>query len=278
MPTNILHGQPVVDAMLEKRKNEKPVTLGIFEGMNDEAQSYMTQLRKTAEDMPVNIHPFRMTAATTWEDLHDMMMAWNKDPDIDGYFVQTPLPEHLKGIEHDFSLWIAPGKDIDVQGPEQRGNVYEKKKGQILPPTPFAVMKMLKHYGIGVRGKIATVIGDGNVGRLLKVMLGNDGATQVMTNVDTPPEAIPIFTRMSDIVVGAAPVPDQITGDMIKPGATVINVGMERIENKWHGNIHVPSVQEVAGNVSKVLGGLGPVTVASLIEMVFRARDLKRKK
>lgn len=266
-------GKPVVDAMLDdlsEDRTEAGLTI-VQVGELPESASYVKQVKKTAE----RIRNLRLTHLQLPEtidtgDLQGALMDLGTDRTVSGYMLQLPLPEHLQERLQEVRDWISPKKDIDLQGFEQRGIFLSgKQEGQLLPPTPYAVMKMLKHYRVDVRGRIAVIIGDGQVGGLLKVMMGNDKATQIVVNECTPDLAS--FTRQGDIVVGASGIPDLLTGDMIKDGAVVVNVGMKFMDGKMRGDVDVESVAKRASKVTPILGGLGQVTVMALIQNALRA-------
>jgi methylenetetrahydrofolate dehydrogenase (NADP+) / methenyltetrahydrofolate cyclohydrolase len=280
MSATLLQGQPVVDAMLQPLEAElENTTLAVVQvGGKPESNSYVKQLRNTAKRLPgLTVDHIGLAAHETLDALHLVMKDLNRRPEVAGYMLQLPLPSHLQERLQEVRHWIAPEKDIDLFGYTQRGVfLSEKRPGQLLPPTPYAVMKMLQHARFDVRGKVVVVVGDGMVGSMLKVMLGNDKATQIVCNEHTPDLAS--FVMRGDVVVGAAGVPNIITGDMLKPGAVAINVGMKWNEEKkiMEGDIDVDSVMDRASIVTPVKGGTGPATVAALVQNVFRAARMRK--
>lgn len=272
MPAELLLGRPVVDAMLLPLADEPEHGLAVIQvGSTPESDSYVKQAKNTAKRMPnLAFTHLHLSRDATREELRDAMRACREDPHVHGCMLQLPLPPHLHPHLEEIRDWMAPEKDVDLLGTRQRGLLTrEKRPNQIVPPTPYAVMKLLQYYDVEVRGKIAAVVGDGEVGALLKIMLGNDKATQIVCNDKTPD--VGELTRLADIVVGCCAAPDSIRGDRVKPGATVVNVGMREVHGTLRGDVHVESVRERAARVTPVLGGLGPVTVAALIQNVFRA-------
>jgi|GEM_PF-2827147 len=273
MAAEMMYGKPVVDAMID-RLNEEKIDAGLTVvqvGSLPESSSYVTQVEKTADKLPhLGFEHAHLQESTTFEELQLIIRDLNRNPKVSGYMFQLPLPSKLQVRLDEIRKWISPDKDVDLIGHAQRGVFLSgKREGQLLPPTPYAVMKMLKMYQIDVMGKIAVIIGDGHVGSLLKIMMGNDKATQIVCNEHTPDLAH--LTRQGDIVVAATGIPNIMNGSMIKEGAVVVNVGMKFVNGTMMGDVDVDSVKEVASKVTPVSKGLGPVTVAALIQNTFRA-------
>ena len=280
MPAEMMLGQPVVDAIIERCEQQSPVeaTLAIIQvGDKPESTSYVRQAKKQAPMFPgLKLVHHQLPVSTAAEELRDLMHRLNNEPSISAYMLQQPLPPRLQDNIDDIRGWIAPEKDADPFGHRERGKLFgQKRPDQIVPCTPYAVMKMLDHYQVIVKGKVFVIVGDGQVGGLLKVMVGNDKGTQVVCNEFTPDLAH--WTRQGDIVVGAAGrVPNLINAEMIKEGAVVVNVGMIDVAGHMKGDIHVESVQEKARLVTPVLKGLGRVTVAALMQNVLRLERARR--
>jgi 5,10-methylene-tetrahydrofolate dehydrogenase/methenyl tetrahydrofolate cyclohydrolase len=282
MPAQLMLGKPVVEAILAPLEQEQvESTLAVVQvGGRKESNSYIKQLTKTAERITqMGLEHHLLDDSASPERLYQEITDLNRRPEVGGYMLQLPLPEHLQSRMNEIRSWIEPSKDLEVLGYTQRGMFFsEAVPGQLLPPTPYGVMKMLRVHQVNMRGKIAVIVGDGLVGEALKVMMGHDKLTQIVCNETTPD--ISSLTRMGDIVVGAAGVPNIVTGDMVKDGAVVINVGMKfnTDTNKMDGDIDVESVQQRASLVTPVMGGSGPVTVAALVQNLFRAVRLAKAK
>jgi methylenetetrahydrofolate dehydrogenase (NADP+)/methenyltetrahydrofolate cyclohydrolase len=280
MSSQLIFGKPVVETMISDLAQQTiDVRLSVIQvGNAPESESYIKQLRTTAAKLTrLCIDTHQLRESTTLEELFGLMTMLNLDRSLSGYMLHLPLPPELQANLDRIRSWINAEQDIDMLGYTQRGKFFsEKRKGQILPPTPYAVMKMLKMYlphrddgKEPTYGKRVAIVGDGQIGSMLKHMLRNDCATQLVINdASHEPEEL---CRMADIIVGAAGVPDLITKDWIKEGAVVINVGMKFMNGKMHGDIDVESVREKAAMVTPVLGGTGPVTVAALIQNAYRA-------
>ena len=195
----------------------------------------------------------------------------NGDERVDGMIVQLPLPGDLDGnaaVEA-----IDPAKDADGLHPHNLGLLVLDRPGP-QPATPTGVMRILAHYGIETRGALAVVVGRSFlVGRPLALMLGAKGvdATVVQAHSRTPD--LGSLTRQADILVAAAGIPALITADHVKPGATVIDIGINRTETGLVGDVDFTSVREVAGAITPVPGGVGPMTIASLLANTVAAAE-----
>lgn len=286
MPAQLMLGKPIVDSILESIQQEQThPTLGIIQvGDQPESNSYITQAQRTVNKIRDHMHLRlqKLSEEVTAKELRELMLDWNADPAMDGYMLLQPLTRHLEDIFQEIRRWINPKKDVDLLGFEQRGVFLSGKlEGQMLPPTPYAVIKCIRHFRDSIedniKGKTVTVVGDGKVGSMLKVMLGNDGATQIMCNEHTPPTKFKELVGLGDIVVGAADnAADIITADMIKEGAVVINVGMKKVGDTFKGNVLVDdAMMERASKVTPILGGLGPVTVVALMRNTCKAARMK---
>ncbi len=278
MSAQLMLGKPVVDAILgplEQEQNESTLVV-VQVGGRPESNSYVSQLTRTSKRIPqMKFEHHLLDGTISLDNLREEILDLNRRPDVGGYMLQLPLPDDLQIKMNEVRGWIDPLKDLEVLGHTQRGMFFsEVVPGQILPPTPYGVVKMLRVHNVDLRGKIAVIVGDGLVGEPLKIMMGHDKLTQIVCNETTPD--LGAMTRIGDIVVSAVgKVPKLITGDMVKPGAVVINVGMMHkrggAPNEFEGDIDVSSVQEVASMVTPILGGSGPVTVAALVQNLFRA-------
>ncbi len=187
----------------------------------------------------------------------------NADPAIDGILVQLPLPAHIdsrKVIEA-----IDPDKDVDGFHLINAGALMTGAP-RLVPCTPLGIMKLLEHTGVGLRGAQAVIVGASNlVGKPQLHLLLQAGATVTICNSKTPDVAA--HTRQADVMVVAVGRPEMITGDMIKPGAVVIDVGINRLDNgKLCGDVAFASASEVAGWITPVPGGVGPMTIAMLLQ------------
>ena len=208
--------------------------------------------------------------ASMKEDLLARIAALNEDPAIHGILVQMPLPKHID--PHKVIEAIATSKDVDGYSVLSAGEVLTGLPG-FRPCTPYGCMKMIKSTGVNLRGKHAVVIGRSNtVGKPMALLLLQANATVTICHSGTPDLAV--HTRQADIVVAAVGRRNTVTGDMLKPGAIVIDVGINRDdEGKLCGDVEFASSQEVAGYISPVPGGVGPMTITMLLVNTIEAAE-----
>ena len=278
MSADMMLGQPVVESMIRQLPEDGLETnVGIIQvGKRPESNSYITQVQKTVGKVPgMKLDLQTLDEECSPEDLRAAMRNFNRDANVGGYMLQLPLPPHLMSRLQTIRSWIDADNDIDLLGYEASGALlYGKIPNQIVPPTPYAVLKTLQFYGCDTRGKVMAIVGDGEVGSRLKVMAGNDKCNQIVLNETV--RDLHHWTRQADIVVGAAGVPGLITADGIQEGAVVVNVGVKFQDGKLHGDVDVDSVQGKASKVTPRVGGLGPVTVMSLLQNTQRAARRKQ--
>jgi methylenetetrahydrofolate dehydrogenase (NADP+)/methenyltetrahydrofolate cyclohydrolase len=189
----------------------------------------------------------------------------NADPACTGYIVQLPLPKHM--VENDVLGLVDPGKDADGLHPTNLGWLVLGKPAP-LPCTPYGVIELLRRHGVEIAGAEVTVVGRGvTVGRPLGLLLTRRSENATVTLCHTGTRDLAAHTRDADIVVAAAGVPGIITGDMVKPGAAVLDVGVSRVDGKIAGDV-AQDVYDVAGWVSPNPGGVGPMTRAMLLSNI----------
>ena len=201
----------------------------------------------------------------------------NRDPDVHAIMVHLPLPDPIDtyGIQR----LIDPEKDAEGVNPANIGNIVYGRSS-LAPCTALAVVKMIRSTGVELRGKLAVVVGaSDHVGKPIAVMLMRPGATVISCNEHTPD--ITSLTRNADVLVAAAGVAGLVTPDWVKPGAVVIDVGIHRIQDEDSGDLRTvgdvdPDVAGIASHLSPVPGGVGPVTVAMLLENVVSAAESAR--
>ncbi len=264
-----------IAAGVAELKSSKGVTPGlavILVGENPASVSYVTAKEKACEEAGMYSREIRMSADVSEADVIAQVKALNEDPAIHGILVQLPLP---KGISEKAVIdTIAAEKDVDGFTPVNVGKMLIGEDCY-LPCTPHGIIKLIEFAGMETSGKHAVVIGRSNiVGKPVAVLLSRKGAnanaTVTMCHTGTP--NISDFTRTADIVVVAAGRPDMLKGDMIKPGAVVIDVGVNRIPDETKpkgfrlvGDADFDSCAEVASAITPVPGGVGPMTITMLL-------------
>ena len=246
-----------------KAKGITPGLAVILVGDNQASQVYVRNKVKACEDVGFHSVLEKYDASMTEAELLARVEALNNDPGIHGILVQLPLPKHID--DHRVIETISPAKDVDGFHVASAGALMVGEVG-FKACTPYGCMKMLESIGMkDLRGKHAVVIGRSNiVGKPMAMMLLAANATVTVTHSGTADLAA--MTRQADIIVAAVGKVDVLTADMVKPGAVVIDVGMNRnAEGKLCGDVDFNGVKEVAGYITPVPGGVGPMTITMLL-------------
>lgn len=245
----------------------------ILVGDDSASQVYVRNKIKACADTGIRSLEFRMPAETTQQQLLAKIAELNADESVDGILVQLPLP---KQINADAVISaIDPAKDVDGFHVANAGALVTGKQG-FVPCTPFGVMRLIEKSGVNPRGKSAVIVGRSNiVGKPMALLLLAADATVTVAHSRTPD--LTAVTRNADILVAAVGRAKLIKADMVKPGAVVIDVGMNRDENgKLCGDVDFAEVKEVAGSITPVPGGVGPMTIAMLMQNTVLAAQMRR--
>ena len=242
----------------------------ILVGDNPASHVYVTNKVKSCGVVGMHSVLEQYSADLTQDKLLERIHALNHDPDIHGILVQLPLPKHID--EHAVLEAISPLKDVDGFHLINAGALMTGQP-RLRACTPYGVMKMLEHSNIPLRGAHAVIIGASNiVGKPMAMMLLQAGATITLCNSKT--RDLAHHTRQADIIVSAVGRPRMLTGDMVKTGATVIDVGINRdAAGKLCGDVDFDSVAKVAGAISPVPGGVGPMTITMLLMNTLEAAE-----
>ncbi len=246
-----------------KTKGITPGLAVILVGDNQASQVYVRNKVKACEDVGFHSVLEKYDASMTEAELLARVEALNNDPSIHGILVQLPLPKHID--DHKVIETISPAKDVDGFHVASAGALMVGEVG-FKACTPYGCMKMLESIGMkDLRGKHAVVIGRSNiVGKPMAMMLLAANATVTITHSGTADLAA--MTRQADVIVAAVGKVDVLTANMVKPGAVVIDVGMNRnAEGKLCGDVDFNGVKEVAGYITPVPGGVGPMTITMLL-------------
>ncbi|MFP8966056.1 bifunctional methylenetetrahydrofolate dehydrogenase/methenyltetrahydrofolate cyclohydrolase FolD [Pokkaliibacter sp. CJK22405] len=243
----------------------------ILIGQDPASQVYVNSKRKACEEVGFYSAAYDLPRETTQEELSNLVEQLNNDERIDGILVQLPLPSHLKAdpiLEQ-----IRPDKDVDGFHPFNMGRLAQRMP-LLRPCTPKGIMTLLESTGVDIRGMDAVVVGASNiVGRPMSLELLLAGCTVTTTHRFTKNLAEKV--SKADLVVVAVGKPGIVKGEWIKPGALVIDVGINRLESgKLVGDIEFEPAAEKAGFITPVPGGVGPMTVATLIENTLHAANL----
>ena len=262
-----------IAAGVERLKAEKGVTPGlavILVGDNPASVSYVTAKEKACAEAGMLSREIRLPAETTEADLVALVGELNDDPAIHGILVQLPVPKHIS--DKAVIDAIAPEKDVDGFTPVNVGRMMIGERC-FLPCTPHGIIKLIEFSGMDVRGRHAVVIGRSNiVGKPVAALLSRKETNATVTLCHTGTPDIAKFTREADVVVVAAGRPNTLTGDMLKPGAVVIDVGVNRVPDatkpkgfRLVGDADFESCAKVAGAITPVPGGVGPMTITMLL-------------
>ena len=254
-----------------KAKGTTPGLAVVLVGDNPASQVYVRNKVKACEDVGFHSVLEKYDASMTEAELLARVEALNNDPSIHGILVQLPLPKHID--DHKVIETISPAKDVDGFHVASAGALMVGEVG-FKACTPYGCMKMLESIGMkDLRGKHAVVIGRSNiVGKPMAMMLLAANATVTITHSGTADLAA--MTRQADIVVAAVGKRNVLTAEMVKPGAVVIDVGMNRNdEGKLCGDVDFDGVKEVAGYITPVPGGVGPMTITMLLVNTMEAAE-----
>lgn len=245
----------------------------ILVGDDSASQVYVRNKIKACADTGIRSLEFRMPAETTQQELLAKIAELNADDSVDGILVQLPLPEQINADA--VISAIAPSKDVDGFHVANAGALVTGKQG-FVPCTPFGVMRLIKKSGVDPRGKSAVIVGRSNiVGKPMALLLLAADATVTVAHSRTPD--LSAVTRNADILVAAVGRAKLIKADMVKPGAVVIDVGMNRDENgKLCGDVDFSEVKAIAGSITPVPGGVGPMTIAMLMQNTVLAAQMRR--
>lgn len=262
---------------VESLKAEYGVTPGlavIIVGENPASKVYVANKHRSCGEVGIYSAVIEMPEDTTKEQLLKKIDELNKDEKIHGILVQLPLPAHISADEAEILDFIHPDKDVDGFHPI---NVGKLSVGQehLVPCTPLGCIKMMELAGIDIKGKNAVVIGRSNiVGKPMFNLLLSRHATVTVCHSRT--KNLAEITRLADILVVAIGKPNFVTADMVKPGAVVIDVGINRIApKKLVGDVDFESVKEVAGAITPVPGGVGLLTIAMLMHNTVKAARIQ---
>lgn len=281
MTAKIIDGKQIAADMRAELKEEvaKLKEQGIVPGLgvilvgeDPASQSYVRAKERTCEEMGIYSDDNRLPADTTQQDLIALINRMNTDPKINGILVQLPLPKHLD--ESEVLLAINPDKDVDGFHPTNIGKMVAGQAA-FLPCTPHGIIQLLQRSGVKIEGSHTVIVGRSNiVGKPVANMLiqKNKSGNATVTVCHTRTADLAYHTRQADIIIAAAGRPNTITADMVKDGVVVIDVGVNRIEDKTAkrgyrlvGDVDFETVKEKASLITPVPGGVGPMTITMLL-------------
>jgi len=246
-----------------KRRGINPKLAVILVGEDPASQIYVRNKEKGCADIGMLSDAHRLPADTSAKQLIALISDLNNDVSVNGILVQLPLP---KGLDEKAILGhVAPSKDVDGLHFQNMGKLFKGERPSFVPCTPSGVMQLLLSTGVEIAGKEAVVVGRSNiVGKPVALLLLNENATVTICHSKT--KNLGEVVKRADIVIAAVGRPNLITGEMIKRGAVVIDVGMNRLESGLVGDVDFESAKNVASYITPVPGGVGPMTIAMLLK------------
>ncbi len=281
--SNIIDGKAVSQSVKDRIKEEVtalkaehevvPGLAVIIVGDNPASRIYVNNKKKACEYVGFDSYEYALPEETTETELLELIKKLNNDEKIDGILCQLPLPKHID--ENVIINNIAPNKDVDAFHPVNVGKIMIGDYS-FLPCTPAGVMELIASTGVDIKGKECVVVGRSNiVGKPMSMLLLHKSGTVTICHSKT--KDLKAECKRADILVAAVGVPNLIKGDMIKEGAVVIDVGMNRLENgKLCGDVEFESASKAAGYITPVPGGVGPMTIAMLMQNTLTAAKVNR--
>ncbi len=289
MTAKIIDGKAVAARMraeiaedVKKLQEQYGVTPGlatVLVGDNPASQSYVRMKQRACEKVGITSFGHKLPADASQEEVEALVRQLNEDPKVHGILVQLPLPKHLDE-ERVLSL-ISLHKDVDGFHPINIGRLAMKGREPLfIPCTPYGAMVLLKEAGAQIEGANAVVLGRSNiVGMPMAMLLIHANATVTVCHSRT--RDLPAVTREADILVAAVGRPEMVKADWVKPGAYVIDVGSNKVDDptsekgyRWVGDVAFDEVKEVAGAITPSPGGVGPMTITMLLKNTLRGAEM----
>jgi methylenetetrahydrofolate dehydrogenase (NADP+)/methenyltetrahydrofolate cyclohydrolase len=281
MPAKILDGKQLAQQIRSELAEEViefiqnnavvPCLAAVLVGEDPASEVYVRNKRKACEAVGIESQLHRMKADTSSDDLLKLIAKLNKDGEVHGILVQLPLPPQID--KNRVLLAVSPVKDVDAFHPENVGRLVQGRP-RFLPCTPQGVQQLLLRNGIEIAGRHVVILGRSEiVGRPLSIMLSQRGPSgdATVTVCHSRSRDLAAITRTADILIAAIGRPRFVTAEMVKPGATVVDVGINRTAEGVVGDVDFPAVAEVAGAITPVPGGVGPLTIAMLLRNTLAA-------
>ncbi|HOC97450.1 MAG TPA: bifunctional 5,10-methylenetetrahydrofolate dehydrogenase/5,10-methenyltetrahydrofolate cyclohydrolase [Bacilli bacterium] len=276
--SQILDGQMISKEIRERIKEEvnrlevKPKLVVILVGDDDASKIYVRNKIKACETVGIATEDYILPKDTREKELVDLIEKLNKNKEVNGILVQLPLPKHLN--EDTIVNTISPIKDVDGLNMVNQGKLLNRKP-VLVPATPKGIITLLKRYFVEIEGKRVVIVGRSKlVGMPLALLFNHANATVTVCHSYT--EDLKDITKQADILVSAVGKADFIRGDMIKKDAVVVDVGINRQMGHIVGDVNFKEAMEVARLVTPVPKGVGPMTIASLLENVLECYDLQK--
>ena len=277
---NIIDGKKValdirnqIKAKIDESPNANVTLATVLVGSDPASQLYVGMKHREAHAAGIHSKNIELAEKISQAELEEAINALASDPNVHGILVQLPLPKHLN--KDRVLAKIPPLKDVDGLTDVNMGRLVQGQK-QLVPCTPLGVMRLIEAYKIETKGKTAVVVGRSSlVGLPQFLLLAERGVDTTVTLAHSRTEDLAAICRTADILVCAAGSPGMITADCVKPGAMVFDVGVTRTEHGIQGDVDFDGVSQIAGGITPMPGGTGPMTVACLLENTLLAASLQ---
>lgn len=272
---NIIDGKAISNEIQENIRKEvelldkKPGLAVILVGEDSASKVYVNNKEKMCKKLGINSFVYRLPEDTSEKELLDLIEKLNNDSDVDGILLQHPVPSQIDEMKA--FCTISPMKDVDGFNIVNRGKLAVGEDA-FVACTPLGVVEMIRHEGITIKGKHCVIIGRSNiVGKPLFELMLRENATVTVCHSKTV--NLKEICKTADILVAAIGKPKFVTEDMVKDGAVVIDVGINRIDGKLIGDVDFENVSKKASYITPVPGGVGPMTIAMLMKNVMKAHN-----
>lgn len=258
---------------IKKIHNINPMVATILVGDNQASQVYLNSQIKSYQDLGIGVQKYFFSEEISEAYLLNLIDKLNKDTEVDGIMVNLPLPPQINVTKVLNSIKLV--KDVDGFKAENLGLLFQNNEGFTSPSTPAGIMALIEKYNIDLEGKDVVVVGSSNiVGKPIAALILNSRGTVTICNIYT--KNLAEKTKNADILISAVGKPKLITEDMVKEGAVVIDVGINRVNGKLEGDVDFENVQKKASHITPVPGGVGALTVAMLLSNILKSFKANR--
>ena len=258
---------------IKKKHNINPMVATILVGDNPASQVYLNSQIKPYQDLGIGVQKYFFSEEISEAYLLNLIDKLNKDTEVDGIMINLPLPPQINATKVLNSIKLI--KDVDGFKAENLGLLFQNNEGFTSPSTPAGIMALIEKYNIDLEGKDVVVVGSSNiVGKPIAALILNSRGTVTICNIYT--KNLAEKTKNADILISAVGKAKLITEDMVKEGAVVIDVGINRVNGKLEGDVDFENVQKKASHITPVPGGVGALTVAMLLANILKSFKANR--
>ena len=258
---------------IKKKHNINPMVATILVGDNPASQVYLNSQIKSYQDLGIGVQKYFFSEEISEAYLLNLIDKLNKDTEVDGIMINLPLPPQINATKVLNSIKLI--KDVDGFKAENLGLLFQNNEGFTSPSTPAGIMALIEKYNIDLEGKDVVVVGSSNiVGKPIAALILNSRGTVTICNIYT--KNLAEKTKNADILISAVGKAKLITEDMVKEGAVVIDVGINRVNGKLEGDVDFENVQKKASHITPVPGGVGVLTVAMLLSNILKSFKANR--